>query len=670
MTSGAFDERGAGSPAELPASLRQLFAVATSATMLLWLPLSVIPILDGLLFVAPLQEVLRDLGLLWLIGLLPAAVLAFLGMGVVRLTRAAGASVKGSALAGWCVVLLPLAWVCAWQAARMAWQWLRVVASVDLTITQNVRAVAVLLLAAGLALAVWRLPLEAAVRWVVATLYSARRAAAALLVLALVAVVLQPPAVLLPPMNLHRSELPLNSAPRAAGAPEVIVVSLDALAAADADACNPSSATMPRLAAFAARASCFTRFYAASNFTTPTTSTMESGLLPWTHFANQPDAKMSDATRPNTLAAALKAKGWRTHSITDNLLASPLHRGTFAAYTSAGLAHTTLYGNWFREAMTVFPDTALPRLAAAALSFLGAFDIALHGDRSPYDSDRTYAELLSLLAQDSRDAPLFVWAHTLPPHSPYLPPPSTKYHLLPRGQLETWSELMPDNVDYAPADQPRVDMHRLRYRESIMAADASLGAFLDELDHLGRLDAALVVITADHGESFEKGFLGHAAGLTHDTLIRVPLVVKLPGQKVGQVLRMPVSQADLAPTLLDVIGAPPLPRTEGRSLRAALEGRPLPPEPVFAMTMERQSRFRPLTHGRFVVIDGDEKLTLTLDPTSTALRPTSTLFDLVSDPGESRDLAPQRPDRARQLQALLRQRLARAEQARAAAVQP
>jgi arylsulfatase A-like enzyme len=644
------------SPALPPASPATLLAAAIVAVALLWLPLSVIPILDGLLFVASPLEVLRDLGLLWWLGLLPALAMAATAWLLARLARAAGARGDRAHLTAWCVMLLPLTWVIGWLSARTAWQWARTLVGSEMLVTQEMRAVAVVLLAGALAWGLWRLTLRTAVARVAATLYGAWPAAAALLTLAAVPVAMRPPALL-------SGASAADAAVAASGParPDIIMISLDAVAAADADACNPGSATMPRLARFARGAGCFTRFYAASNFTTPTTSTMETGLLPWSHFATQPDAKMTHATRGHTLAAVLQAQGWRTHSITDNLLASPRHRGTFAAYTSSGFAGTTLFGNSLREAMTVFPETALPRLVAMAASFLGAFDMALHGAHSPYNADRTYTRLLALLSQEPRGKPLFVWAHTLPPHSPYLPPASTRYRLLPKGELETWRQLMPDNVDYASAAQPLVDKHRLRYRESMMAADAALGAFLDELERQGRLDAALVVVTSDHGESFEKGFLGHAGALTHDTLIRVPLVIKLPGQKLGQVVRTPVSQADLAPTLLDLAGAPALARAEGRSLRAALEGRPMEASPAFAMTMERQNRFQPLAHGRFVVIDGDEKLTLTLDPPHAD---TTTLFNLAADPAEAHDLAAAMPARAGELQALLRKRLAGAEQAR------
>jgi len=637
-----------------------MFAAAVVATSLLWLPLAIIPIIDGMLFVASTGEVLRDLALLWWLGLLPAAGLATAGWVVARGAALSGVAFARAGLAGWCVLLLPFGWVCAWLALRMAWQWVRAVTGVDLLITQEVRAAAVLVLTGTLAWGLWRTGLRAVVTRVALALASRWPVAAVVLTLGIVPIAMKPPSVL----SFTTAAAPTGSA--STDSPDIFLISLDALAAADADACNPESATMPRLAEFAQHATCFERFYTASNFTTPTTSTMESGLLPWTHFATQPDAKMSHETRGHTMAAVLKAEGWRVHSVTDNLLASPRHRGTFAAYTSSGFVHTTLFSNGLREAMTMFPDTALPRLVATSLALLGAFDIALHGQNSPYESERTYAEVRALLAREGRVAPLFVWAHTLPPHAPFLPPPSTKYRLLPKGELDTWREMLADNIDYPASIQPLVDKHRLRYRESIMAADAALGAFLDELQRLGRLESALIIITSDHGESFEKGYYGHAGPLTHDALIRVPLVIKLSGQTTARKVDMQVSQADLAPTILDLVGAPPLPRAEGRSLRDVLEGRPMAAVPVFAMTMERQSRFKPLDRGRYVVIDGDDKLTLRLDPTA-ATPAAATLHDLRADPTETHDLAAAQPARVAALQAVLRQRLAAAAAAQAQA---
>ena len=658
-------------PFELRASGWRLFGAALSAVLLLWLPVATLPILDGMLFVAAGAEVLRDLGLLAWLGMLVALLLALLATALRVGLALAGVPRHRCHTAAWCVVLLPLAWVSAWHTLRMAWQWLRTVAGLDLLITQELRLLAVALLVLGFAALVRRLTVQRLVAAAAATLLAARPLAAGVLLLGALAIAYTPPTVLWHDIGLAQTVAPSNlpsqtAQPVPGRRPDVLVISLDAVSALDAEVCNPASAHMPRLAAFAQGATCFDRFYTASNFTTPTTSTMESGLLPWSHFATQPDAKMAHGTRQHTLARVLQQAGWQTHFVSDNLLASPRHRGTFAAYDSVGFAPTTLYGNGFREALTVFPDTALPRLAATAMSFLGALDMVLHGDQSPYESERVYSELRQLLAPVAAGQPrqpLFVWAHTLPPHSPYLPPATTRYRLLPKGELEVWQDFLPDNISYRPAQQGLVDKHRLRYREAMMAADAALGDFLDELKRQGRLQHMLVVITSDHGESFEKGFLGHAGPLTHEALIRVPLVIKLPGATQGRVVTQPVSQADLAPTLLDWLGQPPLPQQEGRSLRPVFQGNTLAEAPVFSMTMERQSRFLPLTQGHFVMIDGPYKLTLRL-PLPQTRDAASTLFNIVEDAAETHNLVSAQPERAASMQQALMTRLAAAEQRR------
>ena len=46
-----------------------------------------------------------------------------------------------------------------------------------------------------------------------------------------------------------------------------------------------------------------------------------------------------------------------------------------------------------------------------------------------------------------------------------------------------------------------------------------LGKFMDDLKASGRFDDAVIIVTADHGESFEKGYLGHAGPLLHESLV-------------------------------------------------------------------------------------------------------------------------------------------------------
>ena len=118
-----------------------------------------------------------------------------------------------------------------------------------------------------------------------------------------------------------------------------------------------------------------------------------------------------------------------------------------------------------------------------------------------------------------------------------------------------------------------------------------LTALLARLEERDLLSRTLVVIASDHGEAFlEHGFEGHARNL-YDEVTRVPWIL-LPPFLLEPGIRVPgtVSNVDIWPTLLDLLGLPPLPGADGRSqlprvLAAAgvEEGGEAPPErPVFA----------------------------------------------------------------------------------------
>ncbi len=637
----------------LKADWWSFFCCTLAAALVFWFPLTVLQVIDGMVFTERLSHVLRDLSLWWPLAAVPAALLASLGSLVRMVGRALKRDDERIRQLAWLVVLVPISWVCLWQVLRVGLLWIRLASHWETAVPTPLRLGGVLLLLVGMGIAARRYGTRRLIDGVVRVLLSLRSLAFLMLVLAGIGI-----ASNVPEFVALGTRPPAPATPDAAGQPDIYLISLDAVAAADANVCAGTSSTMPRLQRFAAQATCFASYHASSNFTTPTTSTMETGALPWTHFATQPDARILEALRGETLAASLQRRGYRTHSITDNLLAGPRNRGSYGGYDTSDYGKTTLAGNVFRDAMSVFPDAALLRLTGAATSFLSAFDMQWHGSRNPYDSRRIYAAALDVLSGEPSAAPQFLWIHSLPPHSPYLPPAFTKYKFLPAGELERWQDFLPDNVGYAAAQQPLVDKHRLRYRESLIAADAWLGDFLDQLERQGRLKNAIMVITADHGESFEKGYLGHAGAPLHQPLIHIPLLIRLPGQTVARVVDTPTSEADLAPTLLSLVNAPGLPHAEGRSLVDALNGKALSPQPVFAMTMEHQSRYQPLTQGHFAVIDGAMKFVLHLPDERRQL------FDLNADPGELKDLVRERPEDAVRLERLIRQQLARAEQQR------
>jgi arylsulfatase A-like enzyme len=110
------------------------------------------------------------------------------------------------------------------------------------------------------------------------------------------------------------------------------------------------------------------------------------------------------------------------------------------------------------------------------------------------------------------------------------------------------------------------------YDEAIATADAEVGALLAFLRAAGVYDDALIIVTSDHGESFcdHDTWLGHGLFL-YEEEIRVPLVVKLPGnRRAGERVRQMARLVDVAPTILSVAEV---------ALPAAFDGRPLTDPP-------------------------------------------------------------------------------------------
>jgi arylsulfatase A-like enzyme len=633
-----------------PATFWALFSCALTVLSLLWLPTVLLQQADALLVFASPVEIWRDVALMMLLSIVPAASLASLGWLVATNNKRFFNNRRSGERLAWALVLVPVFWLFLWQLARASWLWIKLVTQHQLAITPQLKVAAIVLLLIAL-VPIWKSQgTTRVVNWLLEKVHSLRFATLLVMLGSALFLGLHP-AHLLGWDAEHRSRPSDGQAKR----PNILVISLDALAAQDAQVCGTGPTLMPRLRQFAAEASCFSRLYAASNYTTPSTSTMETGTLPWSHFANQISAKVINPLQSHTVAQALKSAGYQTLSVTDNQLASPRHHGTYRGYDRHPISPSSLLRDKLRAVLTFIPDSSLPLLVDSALSFLGAFDTYLQSDVNPFEANRVYAQALEMLDDASPDQAQYLWVHTMPPHSPYLPPPNTKYKLLPAGQLDHWSQFFEENIAYAEVDQANVDKHRLRYQESIMAADADLGAFLDTLERKGRLSNTLIVITADHGESFERGFLGHAGPMLHEALIHIPLVVKMPGQKQGRIVDMPASQADLAPTLIDFAKATPLPHAEGRSLMPFLLGRQMLDAPIFSMTLERQSRYQPLSGGNFAVIEGKFKLVKHLPIGQREL------YDLNADPKEQIDIANRYPDIAKRMDELVQAQLRAAE---------
>ena len=100
--------------------------------------------------------------------------------------------------------------------------------------------------------------------------------------------------------------------------------------------------------------------------------------------------------------------------------------------------------------------------------------------------------------------------------------------------------------------------------------DTYIGKILDTLEECNLSENTIVVFTSDHGDMMGSHRL-IAKQVMFEEAVRVPFIIRLPGQKKGKRVKGPVSQIDVVPTLLDLLNQPLPEYLQGMSLRRMLE---------------------------------------------------------------------------------------------------
>jgi arylsulfatase A-like enzyme/thioredoxin-like negative regulator of GroEL len=223
----------------------------------------------------------------------------------------------------------------------------------------------------------------------------------------------------------------------------------------------------------------------------------------------------------------------------------------------------------------------------------GYFDAGFRPKSNP-DEDRystverrggdVVGHAITWLTKNPRN-PFFVWVHLYDPHAPYDPP--------------------------APYDKRFKDP----YDGEIAYADASLGKLFTYLREKGLYDHTIIVMMSDHGESLgAHGESMHGIFLYDDT-IRVPLMIKLPGELLAKRrVSTRVRLVDVAPTLLSMLSLPLPPTFQGESLVPLMKGTSKTPEdlPAYAETDYPHRAFgwsalRSLRSGKYLFVHAPKR---------------------------------------------------------------
>ena len=427
--------------------------------------------------------------------------------------------------------------------------------------------------------------------------------------------------------------------PTRTGLPNILMIVLDTTRVDRLSAYGYGRPTTPALERVAAEGVTFRDAYAAAPWTLPSHASIFTGELPTVHNANWEHPFLDD--RLQTLAEHLAGQGLVTAAFAHQAWLSDetgLMRGFEHFHDLYWRSTTALTAAWRMAAIQIKVRRGVEDKGAAIINATFMDWIRRHGDES-----------------------FFAFINYMEPHASYEPPSPYRERFLddhdtPWGRT---SNVAPNvfnagKIEYP--DEVQAIFSDL-YDGAVAYQDSRMGEMLDFLRDRELLDDTLLIITADHGENLgDHGLYDHQF-CVYNTLLHVPLVVRLPGVvPKGAVSETPVENRLLWSMIDMIFAAPgetetiPVQRFEtalrvadetGGPILSELYQRPLDSELWKSSTRRKdfQRRLRSVQLNRIKYIwasDGRDEL-----------------YDLVTDPAELVNLAALRHDDLRVLRELL-----------------
>jgi len=358
----------------------------------------------------------------------------------------------------------------------------------------------------------------------------------------------------------------------------------------------------PNIDAFARDAVLYRGMTGQAAWTKPSCATILTSVYPSSHQARRKEDALPDAV--TTLPEVLAAHGYHT----------------VAFFTNHNLRVEFNFQQGYDEYYWLEPDGSSWKL----------------DDKTYYqEAELVNQQVLAWLdARRNQQQPFFLYVHYMDPHRPYFEHPYNG-----RGE---------DPRDKDPSAAPRLSA---LYDGEVTYTDEHVGALLAGLKRLGLYDDALIVFTADHGEEFqEHGGWAHCQTL-YQEIVSVPLIIRYPGgDRAGTVDEGLARSLDIAPTILDVAGIKAPTAMEGVSLRLPANS------PARAQWVFSEEVFRA---GMLSIRTPQYKLIRATEGKDRD-RGQVQLYDLIADPGETRNLVDDQPAVVKQLSQYMDQALTHA----------
>ncbi len=375
--------------------------------------------------------------------------------------------------------------------------------------------------------------------------------------------------------------------------PHVIFIVLDTHRADRLGCYGYPRGTSPNLDAFAKSATLYENAIAPAQWTIPSHASMFSGEYPTTHQTVQANGALGNAFP--TIAEYLRTHGYQSSGFCNNplvgVLNNGLRRGFDAFYNYGGAipskpdhnGHTSLkilagIRHGYRNALDRIANPIQQAVAASADVFqviLNPWLVSLWTRYANFKGDgpTSIKDTAQFIKQNFSEAqkPQFTFLNLMGTHLPFTPPdrfirgfaPFVKDEPAARDFMNVYNTqalrwLLPLEESYSQLESLTLSQ---MYDAEVAYQDHLLHRLFSLLERPDHRENTLVIITADHGEMLgEHQYMGHGLGL-YQELIRVPLLIRFPGQMVGERVSEVVSTTRLFHTVLDAAGIDSAPST-------------------------------------------------------------------------------------------------------------
>jgi len=382
----------------------------------------------------------------------------------------------------------------------------------------------------------------------------------------------------------------------------VVMIVIDTLRADAVSWYNPEAPDTPNIDSLAEDSTVFRRAFSASSWTVPSVTSLMTGLPAMSHLVGTGGGPLP--AEMTTLAEYLREAGYFTGAIVDNPLLDP-EVGFFRGFEE--YAQMTAY--W-------------PEVESIGRRLLRRY---LPGGFRKTGTAAVTAEVRHWLRRN-HDRDFFLWVHYYDPHVPYEPPAGFRPQGDPPEKIGAGFHLQNEVRQGMKLTAAERDWVRKLYLAEAQYVDEQVGAVLTELRNLNLYDSSLIALTSDHGEEFwEHGGYEHGH-VAYDEVVRVPLMIKLPGNSETVTVDGSVSNRRLMPTILEQTGVSIQDTCAShRSLSEMWSGDVDGFGPIALLSNLHYEE-------REAVRFGDAKMIRNL------VTGTEELYDLAADPGETRSL--------------------------------